>query len=867
MTRNNDSRGKTQAAYSSLPNAELAKRLAEAGVEIFPCLEKQDGKKKAKAPYTAKGFKTASSDVVQVIKWWARWPDALIGLKPGDEGALVVDMDIKSGIDGVENFRELIPDFEDRFPCAITPSGGMHAWMQKAEDFHGNGTGDLPAGIDIRSDNGYVCLGTMADGRRYEADEVIAWLLSGREWPDMPGEVEKALTRGNSHEKRASVSEIALHKPYSDNYQPVDLGEALDAHPDLWKWRGVTGEGDTSPSEQFASLFYVTVDAILKVHNRAFDRLDQQDLARNIYELMRDLLSDTDFGGECADAAHDHMRRRGSYSITRLMKTVEPDRAPIDIQHREAFQTVAEYIKGKGGGQGEDALPLWEEDPKEAIKAACRKIVKSGIRESDPLAFKEVCDDLTATAKNYGEDITAKLPGTRRTVLEAALRAESVALAEEAKERKRRDKAKRDTVAFPHIGEDYLPRKDSLPNAVAWIEQSELDVWQDEFSDETMLHKRPIGDSDMLAVREGMHKDEFFASSALVKDALIRVAWNNRRHPVREYFEDVANDWDGRKRLDTWLIDYCGAPDNAAWREVSRLVLIAIVMRARRPGAKFDHILSLIGPEGLGKSTLCRVLAIKPAWWLEGFQLSWSQKEMLERTAGCIVAEYGEMSGHTQKEQSSLKDAASRTKDRARKAYGHFAETRERSFIVIANSNEVAPLVSKWGNRRFWPLHINEHIDIEGLEHVLDQLYGEAVHAQEAWLEDRGQDIVLAKEHWEYFADLQEDARYISSVEDKTMHVFDGIENGHISVSDAYEIINIRYQDKNALGDIVHALERLGWKKRSKIRMKGDKNSQSYFTIGKDYQKTRIRVDSTMGERRLIFEDIDTGKVLKFPRK
>jgi predicted P-loop ATPase len=262
-------------------------------------------------------------------------------------------------------------------------------------------------------------------------------------------------------------------------------------------------------------------------------------------------------------------------------------------------------------------------------------------------------------------------------------------------------------------------------------------------------------------------------------------------------------------------------------------------MRTRYPGAKFDHILALVGAEGLGKSELCRVLAIRDEWYLEGFKLTWDEKKLIEQTAGIVIAEYGEMAGHSQKDQAALKDAASRSKDKARKAYGRFAETRRRSFVPIANTNEVEHLISKYGNRRFWPLHIKKAIDTYGLREVRDQLYGEAVHAQEDNYAEFGTRVVLDEAHWAYFAGLQEHHRVKAPIESRVQHVMDGIDEGHLLAVDLYDALEIKHNDRMLTSDAEHAMKLLKWRK-DRLRMPGAANPQTYFLKGKSPEAQRI---------------------------
>lgn len=287
-----------------------------------------------------------------------------------------------------------------------------------------------------------------------------------------------------------------------------------------------------------------------------------------------------------------------------------------------------------------------------------------------------------------------------------------------------------------------------------------------------------------------------------------------------------------KPRLDTWLIDYCHAPDNAHWRAASRLMLIAIVARVYCPGVKWDQVLTLIGKQGDNKSSLCRVLAIRPEWHLEGFKLSWSMKEIIENTAGKLIWEYGEFAGHRLSDQDSLKDAVTRSSDKARKAYGRYSFERPRQGIIIGNSNKHETLIDQTGNRRYWPLELSEPIDITGLKKARHQLYGEAVHAYRANQKVFNREgILLPEQHWAYFGELQEDARLKTTMEDQINRLVDGINEGHLPVTTMCNVLDVKIHDKYAIGDITATMDRLGWQKVS-TRMPGDTNKQRYFVKG-----------------------------------
>ena len=73
-------------------------------------------------------------------------------------------------------------------------------------------------------------------------------------------------------------------------------------------------------------------------------------------------------------------------------------------------------------------------------------------------------------------------------------------------------------------------------------------------------------------------------------------------HPIRDYIESLPA-WDGVPRVDTLFVDYLGAADTAYTRAVARKMLVAAIARVYQPGIKFDSVVVLNGPQGMGKSS------------------------------------------------------------------------------------------------------------------------------------------------------------------------------------------------------------------------------------------------------------------------
>jgi predicted P-loop ATPase len=100
------------------------------------------------------------------------------------------------------------------------------------------------------------------------------------------------------------------------------------------------------------------------------------------------------------------------------------------------------------------------------------------------------------------------------------------------------------------------------------------------------------------------------------------------------YHLDALPPWDRVSRLDRWLITHCGAEDKLFNRTVGALFLIAAIRRIKHPGCKFDTMLTLIGPQGCGKSTVPRILAGNDEWFTDGVSLGADMKTLMETIAG-----------------------------------------------------------------------------------------------------------------------------------------------------------------------------------------------------------------------------------------
>jgi Bifunctional DNA primase/polymerase, N-terminal len=131
----------------ALPNMlEWACRYGAHGTPVFPCNEHAGPT--AKAPYTRNGFKDATTDLDQIIDWWTRWPNAMIG-RPVPLDQICLDIDPRNGGDRwalIEMAGVELPTT----PMVLSGryDGGHHLFYQRPP---GRLTGGrLPKGVDLR---------------------------------------------------------------------------------------------------------------------------------------------------------------------------------------------------------------------------------------------------------------------------------------------------------------------------------------------------------------------------------------------------------------------------------------------------------------------------------------------------------------------------------------------------------------------------------------------------------------------------------------------------------------------------------------------------------------------------------------------
>lgn len=240
------------------------------------------------------------------------------------------------------------------------------------------------------------------------------------------------------------------------------------------------------------------------------------------------------------------------------------------------------------------------------------------------------------------------------------------------------------------------------------------------------------GDTDISCAKLYFERVYGIWSPTKFKDALLAVVSAERLyHPIKEYFETLQ--WDETERVDTLLIDYLGAEDTPYVRAVTRKTLAAAVARVYEPGIKFDSILVLNGPQGIGKSTLFTLLGKQ--WYSDSLSITdMKDKTAAEKLQGYWILELGELAGMKKVDVETMKSFVTRTDDKFRQSYGVVVESHPRSCIIVGSTNsEGGFLRDITGNRRFWPVHVSGNGKFHPWELTeVDQIWAEAIERYRA---------------------------------------------------------------------------------------------------------------------------------------
>lgn len=379
-------------------------------------------------------------------------------------------------------------------------------------------------------------------------------------------------------------------------------------------------------------------------------------------------------------------------------------------------------------------------------------------------------------------------------------------------------------------GEDILAPKNTLQNLFLALTKAPtlkglfaFDEWRSSirvartppWDTDSRKIPRPLCDTDYTALRVYLEGLDGFSCSYpkdVVADMIERTAKLCSFNDVTAYFSSLV--WDRKPRIDTWLADYVSAENNEANRFMGSKYLISAIARALKPGTQVDHMLVLEGDQGIGKSTVFKVL-FSP-WYLEGMPDP-SDPHAAFKIQGFLCVEASELAALSRGDQRAAKTFITMKEDVFRAPYSRNFVSAPRRCVFAATTNERDYLSDPTGARRFWCVRTSrsKSFRLDELQADRDQIWAEAKFRYEAG------------EHW--WPETETDMAMLASVAAERMedNVFlAGLQSWialpmtttPITINDALKALKIepKYTTPSMRNQIVSALKSLGLERLSR---------------------------------------------------
>lgn len=240
-------------------------------------------------------------------------------------------------------------------------------------------------------------------------------------------------------------------------------------------------------------------------------------------------------------------------------------------------------------------------------------------------------------------------------------------------------------------------------------------------------HWRQFEENDILIIQRKISTTftEFqTVKKDMVYDAICSVSYENRIDSAIDFLSALV--WDKQERLNTWLINTYGVPDDEYHRTVGSNWLKGLVKRLVIPGCKFDYVLVLEGEQGTKKSSSLGVLG--GDWHVET-TMGMDTKDFFMQFAAKAIIEFSEGETLSRTEVKRMKAVITTQSDRYRAPYERVSKDHPRRCVFAMTTNSTEYLKDETGNRRWWPVAtVLPKANLEWLAENREQIFAEAYH-------------------------------------------------------------------------------------------------------------------------------------------
>ena len=156
--------------------------------------------------------------------------------------------------------------------------------------------------------------------------------------------------------------------------------------------------------------------------------------------------------------------------------------------------------------------------------------------------------------------------------------------------------------------------------------------------------------------------------------------------PFAQWLEKLPA-WDGVERMGELWITPLLMPDTELNREAGGRFLVGAVRRAFEAGSVHDWIPVLVGPQGLGKSSMLKALLPYSEWLSDSVSLDDDRKERIEGAGLAVIVEFSEMAGLSKADARAFKTSLSVPTDRVRLPWGRHSVPIPRRWVGVGTAN------------------------------------------------------------------------------------------------------------------------------------------------------------------------------------
>lgn len=176
----------------------------------------------AKHPRNKRGFKDATDDVLQIQRWWERYPDSNIGIATGS-GLVVIDID---GQEGENEFKALAATHGMPPETLVAKTGnGYHAFYLTRPDSP-EVRSSARGAVHVRGEGGYV----VGVPSRHYSGQTYKWVRNGpiATLPEWLRKWSQGYDISDTAARREGFNHLGSVPNYLSGQNQIDVGRSLE---------------------------------------------------------------------------------------------------------------------------------------------------------------------------------------------------------------------------------------------------------------------------------------------------------------------------------------------------------------------------------------------------------------------------------------------------------------------------------------------------------------------------------------------------------------------------------------------------------------------------------------------------------------